>query len=102
MAGAVVQPLQDLPILPSFAPLLAIISHRHEEAMVRLGVFRIVEPNLAAGAIVVVDNVAHFPTELRPIVDRLSHAPYRATRLLLRSGTLVSVFARAAHKRGEP
>jgi hypothetical protein len=36
MAGAVVQPLQDLPILPSFTPLLAIISHRHEEAMVRL------------------------------------------------------------------
>ena len=52
-----------------------------------MGVFRIVEPNLAAGAIVVVDNVAHFPTELRPIVERLSHAPYRATQLLLGSGT---------------
>jgi len=56
-----------------------------------LGVFRIVEPNLAAGAIVVVDNVAHFPTELRPIVERLSHAPYRATQLLLGSGTARSI-----------
>ncbi len=55
-------------------------------------ILQIVEPNLADGAIVVVDNIAHFSTELRPVVERLSQAPYRATRLPLKSGaTLVSV-----------
>ena len=59
-----------------------------------LEILGIVEPHLADGAIVVVDNVAHFPADLRSVVERLSRAPYRSTRLPLRGGTLVGVYSR--------
>lgn len=55
-------------------------------------ILRIVEPKLANGAVIVVDNVAQFRVELRPVVERLSHAPYRSTMLPFRSGTLVAVY----------
>lgn len=55
-------------------------------------ILQIVEPHLADGALVVVDNVAHFPTELKPVVEKLSQTPYRATKLPFKSGaTLVSM-----------
>ncbi len=52
----------------------------------------LVEPRLASGALVVVDNVGQYPADTRPVVDRLS-APdrYRLARLPLRGGTLVAV-----------
>ncbi|MGS0896366.1 O-methyltransferase [Burkholderia stagnalis] len=63
--------------------------------MLAMEILQIVEPNLTDGALVVVDNVAHFPTELRPVVEKLSQPPYRATRLPLKSGTtLVGVHGR--------
>jgi predicted O-methyltransferase YrrM len=55
-------------------------------------ILQLVEPKLANGAIVVVDNVAQFGFDLRPVVERLSRAPYRSTRLPFRSGTLVGVY----------
>jgi predicted O-methyltransferase YrrM len=58
-------------------------------------ILRIVEPKLAVGAIVVVDNVAQFRSDLRPVVERLSSAPYRSSMLPFRSGTLVGVYGGA-------
>jgi predicted O-methyltransferase YrrM len=55
-------------------------------------ILRIVEPNLAHGAIVAVDNIGHFSCDLRPVVERLSHSPYRSARLPFRGGTLVGVY----------
>lgn len=52
----------------------------------------LVEPNLAQGALVVVDNVGQFVADSAPVVARLSDpAHYRAARLPLRGGTLVAV-----------
>lgn len=57
-------------------------------------VLTIVEPHLADGAIVVVDNVGQFAGDLRPVVERLnSAADYRTSRLPPRGGTLVSIRA---------
>lgn len=50
---------------------------------------------IAQGAVVVVDNVAQFRGDLRPVVERLSRAPYRSTLLPFRSGTLVGVYGGA-------
>jgi predicted O-methyltransferase YrrM len=56
-------------------------------------VLRIVEPSLAAGALVIVDNVGQFPGDLRAVVQRLTtSACYRSSRLPLRGGTLVGVY----------
>jgi len=55
-------------------------------------VLTIVEPRLADGALVIVDNVGQFPADLRPVVQRLAGPPYRASRLPLRGGTLVGVY----------
>jgi predicted O-methyltransferase YrrM len=58
-----------------------------------MDVLRIVEPRLADGAIVVVDNVGQFAADLRPVIDRLTASPnYRASQLPLRGGTLVGVY----------
>jgi predicted O-methyltransferase YrrM len=54
-------------------------------------VLRVVEPRLAEGALVIVDNVGQFPADLRPVVQRLASPPYRSSRLPLRGGTLVGV-----------
>ncbi len=54
-------------------------------------ILQIIEPKLVDGAIVVVDNIAHFRSDLRRSVERLSRAPYRSTRLPFKSGTLVGV-----------
>jgi len=60
----------------------------------------LVEPRLAPGAVIVVDNVGQFPADTRPVVDRLS-APdrYRMSRLPLRGGTLVAVYDPGAPNR---
>jgi predicted O-methyltransferase YrrM len=59
-------------------------------------VLQIVEPSLADGALVVVDNVGQFPGDLRAVVERLTSSPcYRASRLPLRGGTLVGVYDRS-------
>lgn len=55
-------------------------------------VLQIVEPQFAPGAVVVVDNVAHFRHDLGPVIERLSRAPYSGTILPLRGGTMVSVY----------
>ncbi len=56
-----------------------------------LEVLRLVEPRLAPGAIVVVDNVAPFPGDLQPVVDHLADATrWHTSRVPLRGGTLVS------------
>ncbi|WP_433662553.1 O-methyltransferase [Nocardia sp. CA-128927] len=54
-------------------------------------ILTIVEPNLAAGAIVVVDNVSQFGSELKPVTERLSCSPYRSTRLPFKGSTLVGI-----------
>ncbi|WEK01484.1 MAG: class I SAM-dependent methyltransferase [Candidatus Sphingomonas phytovorans] len=56
-----------------------------------LDVLRAVEPSLSNGAIVFVDNVAQFRTELKPVVERLSSPTWRTSMLPFRSGTLVAV-----------
>lgn len=56
-----------------------------------MDILRIVEPNLPAGSIVVVDNVSQFPVELGPVVEHLSRSPWRASMLPFRGGTLVAV-----------
>lgn len=56
-----------------------------------MDILRIVEPGLADGATVMVDNVAQFRAELQPVVERLSQQPYRAAMLPFRGGTLVAV-----------
>ncbi len=61
------------------------------EPAVAFEILQIIEPKLADGAVVVVDNIAHFRSDLRPVVERLSRAPYRSTRLPFKSGTLVGV-----------
>ncbi len=61
------------------------------EPAVAFEILQIIEPKLVDGAVVVVDNVAHFRSDLRPVVERLSRAPYRSTRLPFKSGTLVGV-----------
>ena len=58
-------------------------------------ILQIVEPKLANGAVVVVDNVAQFRSDLLPVVERLARAPYRSTMLPFRSGTLVGVYGGA-------
>lgn len=57
-----------------------------------LEVLQAVEPRLAPGALVAVDNIAHFRADLRGVSERLSAPPYRATTLPLRGGTLVGVY----------
>ncbi|MCV7228084.1 O-methyltransferase [Mycolicibacterium komossense] len=54
-------------------------------------VLQTAEPMLAKGALIAVDNIAHFSSELRSVTQRLSHPPYRSTLLPFKSGTLVSV-----------
>jgi predicted O-methyltransferase YrrM len=57
-------------------------------------VLEIVEPRLAKGALVVVDNVGQFPGDLRAVIERLTSNPlYRSARLPLRGGTLVGVYS---------
>ncbi len=52
----------------------------------------LVEPLLAPGALIVVDNVSQFPVDTRAVVERLSDPErYRLARLPLRGGTLVAV-----------
>jgi predicted O-methyltransferase YrrM len=56
-------------------------------------VLRIIEPRLADGALVIVDNVAQFPGDLRAVVERLtSSGCYRASKLPMRGGTLVGIY----------
>jgi predicted O-methyltransferase YrrM len=56
-------------------------------------VLRLVEPHLARDAIVVVDNVAQFPGDLRPTIEHLTQSGrYRTSRVPLRGGTMVSVY----------
>jgi predicted O-methyltransferase YrrM len=56
-------------------------------------VLQVVEPLLADGALVVVDNVGQFPGDLRAVIDRLTSNPhYRSSKLPLRGGTLVGVY----------
>lgn len=65
--------------------------------MLAMDILKVVEPNLADGALVVVDNVEHFSTELKPVIERLSLPPYRAARLPLKSGaTLLGVYGNSA------
>jgi predicted O-methyltransferase YrrM len=56
-------------------------------------VLRVVEPRLADGAVIMVDNVGQFAADLRPVVERLSAPPYRAAMIPLRGGTLTAVYA---------
>lgn len=56
-----------------------------------MDVLRIVEPRLADSAIVMVDNVAQFRTDLKPVIDYLSGSPWRVSMLPFRGGTLVAV-----------
>jgi predicted O-methyltransferase YrrM len=56
-------------------------------------VLQIVEPRLANGAFVIVDNVGQFPGDLRAVIERLTSNPcYRSSRLPLRGGTLVGIY----------
>jgi predicted O-methyltransferase YrrM len=67
-------------------------------------VLQIVEPRLAAGAIVFVDNVGQFPGDLRAVIERLTTDPrYRSSMIPLRGGTLVGVYdgSPAQSKTGE-
>jgi len=58
-----------------------------------IDVLQIVEPRLADGALVIVDNVGQFPGDLRAVIERLaSHPCYRSSRLPLRGGTLVGIY----------
>ena len=57
-------------------------------------ILSIMEPSLANGAIVVVDNVAQFRSDLQSVVERMSQKPYRSTMLPFKSGTLVGVHER--------
>ena len=58
-----------------------------------IDVLQIVEPHLADGALVIVDNVGQFPGDLRAVIERLTSNPcYRSSRLPLRGGTLVGVY----------
>lgn len=51
-----------------------------------------VEPRLAQGALVIVDNVGQFPADLRAVVDHFAASPaYRTSRLPLRGGTIVAI-----------
>lgn len=52
----------------------------------------VVEPKLADGAIVVLDNVEHFRSELGHVVDRMTRPPYHASILPLKNGTFVAVY----------
>jgi predicted O-methyltransferase YrrM len=59
-----------------------------------MNVLQIVEPRLADGAPVVVDNVSQFPGDLRAVIERLTANPcYRSSKLPLRGGTLVGIYA---------
>jgi predicted O-methyltransferase YrrM len=56
-------------------------------------VLQIVEPRLADGAVVMVDNVGQFPADLRAVIERLTSNPcYRSSKLPLRGGTLVGIY----------
>jgi len=56
-------------------------------------VLQVVEPRLADGALVFVDNVGHFPGDLRAVIERLTSGQrYRSSRLPLNSGTLIGVY----------
>jgi predicted O-methyltransferase YrrM len=67
-----------------------------------MDVLQIVEPHLADGALVVVDNVGQYPVDLRPVVERLTSSPrYRSSRLPLRGGTMVGV-REALPRRADP
>ncbi|KAF1009673.1 MAG: hypothetical protein GAK28_00313 [Luteibacter sp.] len=55
-------------------------------------ILQIVEPKLAKGALIVVDNIAQFSAELAPVAERLRMSPYRVARLPFKSGTLVGIF----------
>jgi len=57
-----------------------------------IDILRLVEPKLALGALVVVDNVGQFAADLRPLTERLTSNPiYRTARLPFKGGTLVAV-----------
>ena len=57
-----------------------------------LEVLHLVEPRLAPEAIVVVDNVAQLPGDLKPVVDHLSDTTrWHTSRVPLRGGTLASL-----------
>jgi len=56
-------------------------------------VLRLVEPHLADGAVIVVDNVGQFAGDLKPVTERLGSAPYRSALIPLRGGTLTAVYA---------
>lgn len=56
-------------------------------------VLQIVEPRLARGAMVIVDNVGQFPADLQAVIERLTRGPcYRSSALPLRGGTLIGVY----------
>ncbi|GAA0910072.1 class I SAM-dependent methyltransferase [Rothia nasimurium] len=55
-------------------------------------ILHIVEPRLAKGAVVVLDNVGQFRAELGSAIDRLTRAPFRSATLPFKGGTLVSLF----------
>jgi len=58
-----------------------------------IDVLRLVEPKLAAGVLVVVDNVGQFAADLRPVTERLTHcSAYRPVRLPFKGGTLVAAY----------
>jgi predicted O-methyltransferase YrrM len=60
----------------------------------------LIEPRLAPGSVIVVDNVGQFPVDTRAVVDRLGDPDlYRMSRLPLRGGTLVAVYDRGATNR---
>lgn len=62
-----------------------------------MDVLLIVEPRLADGALVIVDNVGQFPGDLRAVIERLTSYPrYRSSRLPLRGGTLVGIYDASA------
>jgi len=59
-------------------------------------VLQIVEPRLADGALVIVDNIGQFPGDLRAVVEHLTQSPrYRSSILPMRGGTLVGAYAGA-------
>jgi predicted O-methyltransferase YrrM len=59
-----------------------------------MDVLQVVEPRLADGALVIVDNIGQFPGDLRKVVKRLTgSSSYCSSTLPLRGGTLVGIYA---------
>ena len=66
-----------------------------------IDVLHIVEPRLADGALVIVDNVGQFPGDLRAVIERLTSSPcYRSSRLPLGGGTLVGIYDASSPQSG--